>query len=254
MSAPSLTVALTPREAAEGTLRGAAVAVIDVLRATSTIPRALAEGASRVIPVATVEQATSLHASLDRDHALLCGEREGKRIEGFHLGNSPAEYRREVVEGRPLVFCSTNGSGALVRCLPAAGVVAASFVNATLALEWLAGRTEPPVIVCSGKLGRACLEDTVMAGLLAEGLLERCGGPVPDDGARMAVELWRRWREDLHGMLRASEHGAYLEELGFAGDLALCSARDSVPVLPRLRDGVLVAGEPGPVQSPQASR
>ena len=74
--ARTLSVAFTPRETQDALLREATVAVVDVLRATSVIPQALAAGAVRIIPAASVEHATGLLATLDKKTTLLCGERE----------------------------------------------------------------------------------------------------------------------------------------------------------------------------------
>ena len=44
---------------------------------------------------------------------VLGGERGGVRIDGFDLGNSPAEYTRPSVGGKVLVFTTTNGTEAI---------------------------------------------------------------------------------------------------------------------------------------------
>jgi 2-phosphosulfolactate phosphatase len=232
-----LGLVFTPGEIQDGLLREATVALVDVLRATSVIPRAFASGAARVIPADSVEHATGLLASLDRKTTLLCGEREGKKIAGFHLGNSPLEYTPKAVKGKTLIFSSTNGSQAMMRCLAAPEQILASFVNATAAVERLLDGGRDILVVCSGKLGRSALEDAVLGGLLVERLLARAPELVTDDGALMARTLWRRWEEDVAGMLAASSHGTYLASLGFEADLEFCSRVDSVRAVPVLKDG-----------------
>src|SRR5690349_12641753 len=74
--------------------------VFDVLRATSSIITALANGARNVTPVATIEEAVR---EKERYSAtLLAGERDGFRITkkltggvDFDLGNSPREFTRD---------------------------------------------------------------------------------------------------------------------------------------------------------------
>lgn len=232
-----LNLVFTPGEVQDGLLREATVALVDVLRATSVIPQAFASGAMRVIPADSVEHATGLLASLDRKTTLLCGEREGKKIAGFHLGNSPLEYTSKAVKGKTLIFSSTNGSAAMMRCLAAPEQVLASFVNATAAVERLLDTGRDVLVVCSGKLGRAALEDAVLGGLLVERLLDREPGFAADDASQMARTLWRRWEDDVPGMLAASSHGTYLASLGFAADLEFCSRQDGVRAVPVLKDG-----------------
>ena len=88
-------VILTPAEIAltgrGETCSAATCVVFDVLRATSTMLTALAHGARRIYPVSTVAEAWNLKRMKLPD-ALLGGERNGVRIEGFDLGNSPCEY------------------------------------------------------------------------------------------------------------------------------------------------------------------
>ncbi len=236
-AAHDLHLVFTPGEIADPLIRNATVAVVDVLRATSVLPRAFASGAARVIPAGSVEQATGLLASLDRKSTLLCGEREGKKISGFHLGNSPAEYGPDAVGGKTLIFSSTNGSRAMIRCQAAPEQIMASFVNASAAAERLAAADRDLVVVCAGKLDRSCLEDAVMGGFLVNRLLELRPGFVPDDGARMARDLWERWGGDLKRLLRTCDHGAYLASLGFESDLEFCAKLDAIPVVPVQRDG-----------------
>lgn len=232
-----LRLAFSPSEFSSSEARDAAVAVVDVLRATTVLPAAFAAGAARAVPADSVESATALLSALDRDSALLCGEREGRKIPGFDLGNSPLEYTPERVEKMTLVFCSTNGSRVMTRFQAAEEMVLASFVNVSAAAERLAAAGRDVLVVASGKLGRACIEDTALGGLLVSRLTALVPGLDPDDGARMALRLWEGWKEDVPGLLRGSEHGAYLAELGFDEDLEFCSRIDSVPVVPVMRDG-----------------
>src|SRR5690606_8709144 len=98
-------------------VRFAAVAVVDVWRATTTIVAALGNGARGVVPVATPGEAYAWRA--EAEPVLLGGERGGKRIPGFHRGNSPLEYVRERVAGKLLVLTTTNGTLTFRRVLAA---------------------------------------------------------------------------------------------------------------------------------------
>ena len=84
--------------------------VIDVLRATSTLSYAFAAGAAEARFFATPESTRAARRDLGGSDILLCGEREGIKIPGFDLGNSPLEYQPEMVRDRTLLFASTNGS------------------------------------------------------------------------------------------------------------------------------------------------
>ena len=99
----------------EARLPGTTAVVIDVLRASTTIVHALAAGAKCVVPCVDVDVARRLAGEMAGAEPILGGERQGLRIEGFDLGNSPAEYTAATVGGRPVLFTTTNGTRALDR-------------------------------------------------------------------------------------------------------------------------------------------
>ena len=92
----------------ENELRDKSVVVIDVLRATSTIVTAMMNGAKGVIPVEDMGEASRISQSVDSDNYMLCGEKDGAKIDGYDLGNSPLEYTRDTVSGKTLIFNTTN--------------------------------------------------------------------------------------------------------------------------------------------------
>ena len=238
MSSRRLGLRFTPGEVRDGDLKGAGVAVVDVLRATSVLAQAVAEGAARIVPAGSVESARALRES-SPDGTLLCGERDGRRIPGFDLGNSPFEYSRSAVSGRTLVFCSTNGSRALVRCASAPEVFAASFVNAGVAAERLLSVRRDLLVVCAGYEEQPCVEDTAMGGLLVDRLLRSDPSLDADDAALLARTVWRAWEGRIDALLSGSRHGRTLASLGFGEDLAFCGRLDALDVLPELRGGAI---------------
>jgi 2-phosphosulfolactate phosphatase len=199
---------------------------IDVLRATTTLAVARQNGAGRVIPVATPEEA---FARREREPgALLCGERDGRRIQGFDLGNSPAEYGRETVEGRPLIFASTNGSLALLATAPCRRRLLGAFVNASAVVDALQGGPRV-LLVCAGKLGAFALEDAACAGWLCARLAER-GARLAGPAARLALALAPRDADGVRALVQGSAHGRYLRSLGsgYAADVEYCCRLDAI--------------------------
>jgi 2-phosphosulfolactate phosphatase len=100
------------------------VVVVDVLRATSTIAEALANGARVVMPVAGVEEAARIAQGIGRDSVLLCGERRALPIAGFDLGNAPPEFTAGRVGGKALVMTTTNGTPAFLAAVDRRGAPA----------------------------------------------------------------------------------------------------------------------------------
>lgn len=110
-----VTVHLSPAAVDEMEMKDKNVVVVDVLRASTTIAAALQNGAKEIIPVSSVENAVKISGSLFGDVTLRAGERNAKMIEGFNLGNSPRECTREIVQGKSIIFMTTNGSVAILR-------------------------------------------------------------------------------------------------------------------------------------------
>ncbi len=228
-------------------LCGGTAVVIDVLRATTTICHALAAGASDVRPCPNVNVARTVAKALDRERFVLGGERGGRKIRGFDVGNSPAEYSSDRVAGKMIVFTTTNGTRAIRRCVAAERIVLASLVNRAAVSRWLADRPSSLDVVCSGTDGDITREDILAAGAIVEALTATTDGPqwTWNDEALVALDAWRGvWRgerrhEALRAALRASRGGVNLIELGYDADIDAAARVDSLGVVPFAGDMLL---------------
>ena len=223
-------------------LAGVTAVVVDVIRATTTMITALGNGARSVLPVASTEDALRLAQSLGRDDTLLCGERKGLRIEGFDLGNSPLEFTRPVVEDKRLVMTTTNGTRAFVAAEGADTVIALAFINLEAVADAVA-EADRLLVLCAGRQDAFALEDAVCAGWLLKVLEGRGVALDMNDGARAAMELCNRF-EVNEAFLDSTSTGQVLVEAGLGLDLVWCVQRDGMPVVPVLKDGVLVSLDP----------
>src|SRR5919205_1382261 len=118
-------------------LAGRVVVVIDVLRASTSIAAALANGAKNVVPLESADEVITRARQFDRSEVRLAGERKMRAIPGFDLGNSPREFTREAVEGKTVLITTTNGTVALTAATGARDVVVASYVNFSAVLAML---------------------------------------------------------------------------------------------------------------------
>ncbi len=239
-----ITVYFSPNHLDELELRDKVVVVIDVLRASTTITYAMRAGAREIIPVATVEQAMKIVGNLHSTSTVLCGERGGKRIEGFKLGNSPFEYTEEGVRGKALILTTTNGALALTKAKYARQCFVSSFVNLSATIEALAQvegiASEHLLILCSGREESFSLEDATCAGMLITRLESRIGSIEGlSDSARAALSVYRQYGSDIYRTLLESDHGRNLLELGFEADIVAASQLDSVPLVPVLEQTVI---------------
>ncbi|MBI2883035.1 MAG: 2-phosphosulfolactate phosphatase [Candidatus Methylomirabilis oxyfera] len=219
---------------------GRAVAVIDVIRATTTITVALHQGCAGVIPVRTLSEARTVARRLDKG-ALLAGERGAERAAGFDLGNSPAEYVRERVTGKTVVLTTTNGTRTFQAASEAQAIIASSFLNVAAAARWLAGTGLDILIMCAGQQGRFCLEDVVGSGMLIDRLLNISDDSIEcSDAAWAAHKLCAAYRDDPLRMLRGCEWGREIIRKGFGADLEICAQVDLTDIVPVMRAGCLV--------------
>lgn len=230
----------TPHQIDELALRDKTVVVIDVLRASTTIASALHNGAKEIIPVTTVERAVKISGNLFGDHVLRGGERNGKMIEGFNLGNSPFDYSEDKIRGKAIIFSSTNGSLAIEKARFARNVVIGGFVNISLVVQFIKEIKQDFVILCAGNNGMFSLEDSVCAGMLVHRLTEEDGVELSlSDAAIAATVLFKGNSKNLLKMVKNSEHGKYLTSIGYADDLPACAGVDTIPVLPQLLGNVI---------------
>jgi len=230
-------VYLTPDEIGEERLKDRTAVVVDVLRASTTICAALSSGARAIIPADSIAAAIQLASLLSRSAVLLCGEREGKLIQGFDLANSPFEYTRAKVKGKTLIFGSTNGSPTIIRTRQARHTLICGFINMDTIVKALQEVAEPISILCSGKLGQFAIEDAVCAGLIVVEL-EKSGIPLElNDGATAALNLALHHRGNVLEMVKSSNHGRYLAQIGMETDLPFCADLNRLPVLPVFHDG-----------------
>jgi 2-phosphosulfolactate phosphatase len=230
----------TPHQIDELALRERSVVVIDVLRASTTIVTALHHGAKEIIPVTTVERAVKISGNLFGDHVLRGGERNGKMIEGFNLGNSPFEYSEEKVRGKAIIFSSTNGSLAIEKARFARNVAIGGFINVSRVVQFMTEVQQDFIILCAGNEGMFSLEDSVCAGMLVQRLSDEAPPDLSlSDAARAAMMLYKGYSRSLLKMVKNSEHGKYLASIGFEDDLPVCAAVDSVSLLPQLAGNVI---------------
>ena len=244
-----LDVVFTPQALGPNDLAGRTVVVVDILRATTTIAVALANGAKAVLPAGTTEEAMRIAQNLERDAVVLAGERKSERIPGFALGNSPAEFGPEVVTGKTIVMSTSNGTAALIAAQAAREVVACAAVNFSVVAERcraVLAEHGDLVILCAGADRQFALEDAFAAGRLTKLLLPEGGAKhvTVNDGAVAALELARHYGERWGRALRASAHGRELAALGFRADLDACAAQDTHPVLPLYADRRITAYRP----------
>jgi 2-phosphosulfolactate phosphatase len=232
---------LTPVPFKRANLTDKTVVVVDVLRCTTSVCAALIAGSKGVIPTAGPGEATDMRAKIGSDMAVLAGERNGAKIEGFQLGNSPSEFTPESVGGKFVVMTTTNGTTAFVEAHNGGVVLSCGLTNISCVAARAAQEKRDMVIVCAGRDGHFSIEDTICGGMLIH-ILEtehKVQISVNDAGA-LALLLYRNNQKTMKETIAQGEHARFLMSIGFGRDVETASAVDSMPVLPVLADGRLI--------------
>jgi len=229
-----------------------AAVVIDVLRATTTIAWSLENGAEAIEAFAELEPLDAAAAAWPQDLRLRAGERGGKRVDGYDLGNSPLAVTRELVGGKRIFMSTTNGTRSLAVVKPVPLLVTACLPNRSAVARRLLDRGCQQVwIVGSGWEGDYSLEDSLAAGAVAAAAMAAVpmnvaphgGVACGNDEMWAALALWQQWANDTEGCLRAASHGQRLIGIGnHDADFACCAAIDTLEIVPfQAEPGVLKA-------------
>lgn len=210
------------------------VVVVDILRATSSMTTALANGVKSIIAVASIEEC------LEYKHKgyIAAAERDGKTAEHFDLGNSPFSYMDPSFKGKTIVVTTTNGTQAITLSKAAHQVMIGSFLNKTAMVNYLAKQDRDVLVLCSGWRGSFNLEDTLFAGSLVSGLEGTLHHE--SDSSLMAKRIYESARLNMMQYLEDSTHFKRLAKLNNYKDIEFCLTEDLYDILIAQLAGELV--------------
>ena len=234
---PKLEVCLSPALLHLYDTKDTVVVIIDIFRATSTIAAALHNGASCVIPVATVAECIRL--GKETPDSITAGERDGKIAEGLEHGNSPTEYPPAFIKDKTLVLTTTNGTRLLHMVKDAATIITGSFLNLDAVCQFLSGQNKNVLLACSAWKDRFNIEDTLFAGAVATKVRDLYDTNC--DSTRAARYLYdASGGKDFISFLRDSSHYRRLAAYGLESDMEYCAMPNLHPVVPILKGSELV--------------
>jgi 2-phosphosulfolactate phosphatase len=212
------------------------VVIVDVLRASSAIITAFANGAESIIPVATVAEAKEYK----NKGYLVAAERDGFVLDFADFGNSPFNFTSELVKGKTIVYSTTNGTGIINLASSAYQVVIGSFLNMNALADWLAEQERDVVIFCAGWKNRFNIEDSVCAGAIATRLLESGSFSTICDSTHAATDLWSLARADLRGYIEKAAQRSRLRDKKLDDCIDFCLSFDYTDKIPVMKSGILV--------------
>ena len=194
--------------------------MVDALRASSTMTLAL-DKFEKIIPCFSAEEALKIK---DETGGVLAGERKGKKIDGFDIGNSPTDIEELETDAKTLILTTTNGtrilenmnSTVLVGCLINAKAVGSA--SATIAQNHID-------VVMAGVKGQFALEDFLSSGEILYWICQNLDDYEINDLAKAAIMASRDYNSLKAGFYN-SRTGKRLSSLGYKKDINLCCKKN----------------------------
>jgi 2-phosphosulfolactate phosphatase len=215
------------------------VVVIDILRASSAITTAIFNGVSKMIPVASIEEAQQYK----QNGFMVAAERNAEIVPGFDLGNSPFGYMNTRVKGKTIAITTTNGTQAINVARHAQKVIIGSFLNIDTVIDFLKKEKRDVLFLCAGWKNKFNLEDSLFAGAAAEALVYKYDFNTYCDSTIASMELYKVAKHDIYSFLANSSHRNRLAKLDLERDVRYCLTPNQCPVLPVLEGKFLVKGQ-----------
>jgi 2-phosphosulfolactate phosphatase len=209
--------------------------VVDVLRATSAICTAFMNGVDKIIPVGTIDEAREYK----NKGYLVAAERDGIVLDFADFGNSPYNFTSEHVSGKTIVYSTTNGTQAIHLASSCHSVVIGAFLNITALTNWLINQNRDVVILCAGWKDRFSLEDTILAGAIAEKLLAHNQYSTICDSTHAALDLWALAKNDIVAYVDKAAQRSRLRKNGLDDVIDYCHTPDLTNIIPIYTDKIL---------------
>jgi Phosphosulfolactate phosphohydrolase and related enzymes len=213
------------------------VVIIDILRASSAICTAFANGAVSIIPVSEIAEAKEYKSK----GYLVAAERDGSVLDFADFGNSPFNFTKEKVCGKTIVYSTTNGTGLINLTLSAFMTVIGSFLNIAALERWLVKQDRDVLLLCAGWKNRFNIEDTVCAGAIADMLLRSNCYTTICDSTLAAIDLWLLASPDLPGYIEKAAQRSRLRNKNLDDCIEFCLTPDFTDKIPVMKNGALVA-------------
>jgi 2-phosphosulfolactate phosphatase len=243
-----ITVYFDPKDVKPTVIQNATVVLVDILRASTTIPMYLYHGAAGVALCNDPGTAKKIFDKQKRGEGLLAGERDWEKIPGFHLGGSPIDSSREKVKDRVVCFATQTPLKVLKN---AKYLVLGSFVNLGDVYDSCLRGKRDVVVVSAGEM-----EDSAFAGMLVDFLQSTLGGTPMTlaESAKEAIALYKPWQGRILDLLKECPQGKELIQKGYAKDLDFSAKVSRISSVPYLKDDLFLREEPPKRKFPEEAK
>ena len=210
-------------------------AVIDTIRATSTIVTMIGHGASSVTIAENKAEAFELKKIFPG--YILCGEEGGLAPEGFDYGNSPVEVSEMDARSKDFILMTTNGTRSILRAAEFSEVFILSILNLNYALDMITESARinfyDILILCSGERKRIAYDDAYNAGLAVKYLLTKPYNFEFTDSSRLVLSVSLS-EFDTSDALEKSSSARALREVSSGEDISFLARSNIYRVAPKL--------------------
>jgi 2-phosphosulfolactate phosphatase len=216
--------------------KDAIVVIVDILRATSAIITAFMNGANRIIPVATLEEAKVYKEK----GYMVAAERDGIVRDFADFGNSPFNFTRERINGKDIVYSTTNGTQSIMMASHSFRVLIGAYLNLNSVARYIINKNHDLLILCAGWKNKFNLEDSLFAGALAELVLNSKNFYTICDSTLATIDLWNLARKDLMAYIDKVAQRHRLKKNKLDDVIEYCHTPDQTTIIPALKEYYLV--------------
>ena len=236
-----LTNNFEPGDIGEISIKDSVCAVIDTIRATSTIAAMLKDGSGNVIIAENKKEALKLKKILGG--YILCGEEKGLPPYGFDYGNSPLEIAGINQKERNFILMTTNGTRSILKVKEALNTYTVSILNLYSSLNSVINsaleRQSDILFLCSGEKGKIAYDDAFTAGLAVKYILSKPYKFEFSDSAKLVLSAALS-EFDIIDALEKSCSARSLRSVGLGDDIAFCAQKNKYEVAPVLRNASII--------------
>jgi len=213
----------------------AVVVIVDILRATSAIVTAFMNGVRSIIPVATLEEAKDYK----QNGFFVAAERDGIVRDFADFGNSPYNFKRDIIEGRDIVYSTTNGTNCIMMARESYRVLIGAYLNLDALVNYIAKEDRDLIILCAGWKNKFNLEDSLFAGALAELMIQKHHYTTICDSTNASVDLWNLARPDIMAYIEKAAQRHRLKKNNLDDVIGYCHTPNLTTMIPALKDNYL---------------
>lgn len=233
----NLEVVVSPALLPYYNIKGKAVIVIDILRATSSMCVGFKTGVEKILTLASAEECKLFKEF----NFVIAAEKDAIKVEGFDLGNSPFEFENPLLAGKSIALATTNGTKAIKYAEEngAAQIAIGAFLNIDTLCNWLNSINEDLVLLCAGWKNKFNLEDTLFAGAVVHKI--GVSFKIDCDSALSAQLLYEQNKDNLEALVRKSSHAKRFELKHLnTDDIKYCLQFNTANVLPILKNNYFI--------------